>query len=369
MIRSLRNRIDNLQPVFHLSKAYLIPAMVKFPLVISKNGVLNGFVAIFIIGGVLSSISNFLLAKISQKTNIKSYSNISKKLLGNKTNSSIQFISFLFRCVVSCYSVDLNFKFLKSAIMLNLPDFELSMILGTLLLLSTFLFSNPNSFWLGRHRNFFNFILLGSVTSFFLMKNFNININKIDFENKSENPFDSLGLTLLCFSQQLGLVELLSNEKLQGELQLILGGSIASLSYIAIGIAGYISITDPNVNYLSDIDINSIKSISSIILLLSNILNFPVLIGPIKNDIQNLNIIQKESILNILLTTFFVLTSVKFVASTYAIKICVVLSSFIMMIFPSIFYMKIFERNVIQARLLLVVGIFILTIGIKQLIS
>ncbi|ELA41031.1 uncharacterized protein VICG_01913 [Vittaforma corneae ATCC 50505] len=372
-----RNTVSNLNGILQASKIYLITAMVKFPLVISKNGILNGVMSIFLIGGIISSCSNLLLSRISQKTNNTSYMAISENTMGKKTHMYVRTISFLFRCMIVCYSVDLSFRFLSSSSLIS-STMQTSRllplsILGIVLFLSTLILSNPNSYSFGRSRNTINFLVLCVLTYAFSIKNYKSNIQDVRIENHSKKCFDSLGLTCACFAQQLGLVEILSSETFQSKTSIFCSGILASLGYIIVGVSGYIGMPSPDVNWLSNVENSLIRTPSSLILLLSNIFTFPLQLDPIRREIQSTLFVtsskSKDIMTNLLLTLAFILTSIEFVASKYGIICCVILSSFITMIFPSVFYLKTFERNTLQAYGLLAVGILTLFVGLRNLIN
>lgn len=372
-----RNMFLNSASILQASRVYLVTAMAKFPLVISKNGILSGVVAIFLIGGIISSLSNLLLARISQKTGNTSYMTISENTMGKKTHMYVRMISFLFRCMIVCYTIDLSYRFLVSSSLMS-PELQMNdpralSILGAALFLSTVILANPNSYFLGRSRNVVNLLTLGILTYAFSIKSYKANINDIHFENHSEKCFDSLGLTCACFAQQLGLVEILSSESFQSKTSIFCSGILASVCYIAIGVSGYISTPNPDVNWLSNVENDAIRIPSSLALLLSNIAAFPLQMDPIRKEVQNMVFVStsksKDVGTNLLLTLFFMLTSIRFVASKYGVISCVILSSFITMIFPSVFYLKTFERNTLKARCLLAVGILVLGVGLRHLIK
>lgn len=357
--------------ILQLSKIYLGTAMAKFPLVISKNGILTSAVAIILLGGVLSGMSNMILTILSQKTNERSYLAISKKTVGKKIHSYVKLTAFLLRCLGICYSVDLSFRFLQNLIIPFMDHSQILFLLGVCFFCSVALLPESENFALGRSRNFVNFLVLGLLTAIFSLKKFRSTINQICIKNPSKNHFDSLGLTCICFAQQLGVMETFSSVHFQRKARPFYASVLASLFYVSIGISGYISAPKPAVNWLSNIQNWPIRFLSSLILLLSNIASFPIQLKPIRKELEKLFFSgesgPKEFFLNFLLTVLFMLLSLSFVATPYAAVCCVILSSLITMIFPSIFYLKIFKRNKPLSSLVLTTGILVFTIGLRDL--
>ena len=345
-----------------LSKFYFIVAMLKFPVVISRNGILNGIISILFLG-LLSSISNLLIAKILNKSDTKSFLDISKKLLGT-SHDLVVFIVFVFRCISLFYLIDLSHRLLLSFssdfikdFQKILPDFlskytpfltTTPFFLSLLFLFSYILIPNPNLYFTNSFRNTFTLFFLFSLTSIFAYQNFYQNFDQINFFNHSENYFDSLPLTLLCFTQQLGNSSVLS---LTSSFQCIFSGIIHSLAYIFIGITGYLSYTKCDLNWCQSLEIFYFRIFSSLIFLILNILQFSVAFNLIKIDlkkffrIENENNTNKRRVLvsflcSTILIIFLTFFGLKAVASSYLSILCLIFSILVMLVIPSLFYIK-----------------------------
>lgn len=346
----------------NLAKVYFITSIVKFPLVLSKNGLLNGVIAISLIGSVLSGLANILLSRLSKKLNEKTYSSISSTTM-QKSHHAIHLTTLAFRVLIIMYSVDLSLRFLVSAgISQRSEDLQALLLLGILLITSTVLPLKNNILF--NSRNLLNMLVIASVQTVKTTMQ-----PKIDIWNPSKKYFDSLGLTLACFTQQLGIVNSLEID----EKAILCGNALATAFYLAIGIGGYMSTMKPDVNWLLNIENDTARTLSSLFLLITNILTYSLQIQPITEDLQVLCGKTDSKILtivfNIILTVLFVLISAKYVASKFGAISCVLLSSLVMLVFPALFYLRSIDRRSLFALGLLFSGVLLHFVGVKDLIT
>ncbi|KAM0680221.1 hypothetical protein GINT2_001606 [Glugoides intestinalis] len=346
----------------HLAKLYFITSIVKFPLVLSKNGILNGVIAISLIGCFLSGFSNILLSRLAKKTDQRSYISISSITM-QKSHRVVYVTTLAFRILIIMYSVDLSLRFLVSAgISKGSKDLGAALLLGLLLIMSTLLPLKNNILF--NSRNLLNMLVIASVQPLKTTMQ-----PKVEMWNSSKKYFDSLGLTLACFTQQLGIVNSLE----MGEKTILCGNALATAFYLAIGISGYISTVNPDVNWLLNIENDTARTISSHFLLLTNLLTYPLQIEPIREDLQAAFKTPGSKLLtvvfNIIITFLFVLFSSSYVASKFGAISCILLSSLVMLVFPTIFYLRSIDRQSILAFCMLGTGILLHFIGIKDLIT
>lgn len=327
----------------NMAKIYLIVSIVKFPHVISKNGILNGTLAILLVGGICSTIANFLLSKMAFKFNQKSYEGISEHLMSN-LNSKIRLSIFAFRSIVLFYMIDLSNRFLQTSGIEVLMDIKYTpYLLSFLILLTVFLIPNPNALISGLTRNTISFAIMGLVTSAIALANYNSNINKINFSNPSDKAFESFPLTFICFTQQLGTTPLLSTES-NSKTKIISCGLFSSLSYILIGIIGYLGSPKNDLNWFSSLKNQHLKIILSLIFLIFNLLPIPLVFGPVKDELFHFLRVESnsnlESIGTAVLLVLFVFSSLKFVPTKLLGVFCLTFSAIVMIILPSLFYFK-----------------------------
>lgn len=351
-----------------IGRPYFLTAMIKFPRVFSKNGILNSFLCILVVGGICSSFSNLILSKVSTKINQKTYSDISQQVFG-KYHSIILIILFLQKSFGIFYCVDLSYKLLHSIELLKFKvEIEFLIFLFILNLFSALIFNKSEKLNFARSRNILSLIVLLVVTAYGSVLKFSENLPEINFYNKSESFFENFGLLTICFAQQILTTPLVCGEMQNKKTTIILSGFITSFSYIGIGIAGYIYCLEPEINWFINFKNIFLKNLGSIILLLVNLLAFPLLIQSVTED---LNRIMPETIMKnlsffskYLAIIFYSLTSVFFVSTKSLIIYTLIISSTVTMLIPSIIYNKIFSFKKLKWRLIsgfnILVGILLI---------
>ncbi len=422
--------MDKFRNGINLSKFYYIVAMVKFPLVLSKNGIFNGVLSILFVG-LLSTISNILISDLIRKNkqiytretkpdtakatikpdgakiegashldtknqdtvdqinqqicdltkegkfdetsqkirddtshkmgdhtmktdhpSFTTYSDISSELL-TKQHNLVLYSILIFRLISIIYLIDLTFKFLQGIGLIS-NNFLIYFFLSSLFLISSKF--NPNGLVSNLNRNVFTFLLLSIVTAVFAIKNRSKNGNLINFKNTSNLFFDSFPLTFLCFAQQLGNISTLHDT---APLDCIFSGFSFSFAYISIGISGYLSYIQPELNWFKNIEIFEIRLGCSLIFAFLNILQFSVIFN---TTFSNLNSHFTLSSLLVFLINGLALLIIAY-CPVFLSVCCLIFSIFIMSIYPSLFYLK-FKNNSKLKRLLaygnLAVGIFLI---------
>lgn len=359
-----------------LSRPYFLTAMVKFPKVFSKNGVINTILSIFVVGGLCSTLSNLTIAKVSEKTNQKSYSGISQCLFG-KSHSLVMIVLYIQKSIGIFYLVDLSFKLLHSISFLNISnDLEFLGFLVILNSLSFIIFNKPENLNFARARNILTLITLLILTSYYAISKYELNIGKIHFTNPSESFFDSFGLLSICFAQQISTTPLVSDYAEKSKLPIFLAGLISSSAYISIGVAGYIFCQEPEINWIMNLENKYIKSIVSLILLGVNTLAFPLLINSVVDDINRVvpeAILKNISVLpKILAAIFYSTASIYFVSTKSLIMITLLSSSIVSMILPSIFYNQVFAYKPLRWKLIttfnILIGLILIFKAVKDIV-
>lgn len=328
----------------NLAKIYYIVAIVKFPLVISKNGILNGALSIFLIGGICSTISNLLLAKVTRQHNEKTYLGVSKTFMG-RFHALVKLVTFIFRCIVAFYMLDLSHKLFRSlGIELLISPESVVFALAFILTIDTFLLPDPNVLISGASRNTVTIVILGITTSILALLKYESNIEKIQIFNSSDKFFDSFPLTFICFAQQIGTTSILKSDNGLYTPQILLGGALSALGYILVGITGYLSYPNPELNWCFNIEDTNLRAFNSLILLSMNILQYPVIFNPIRDDVQHFMNLDRsptaKSICNMTITFFLTFYSLKAVATKVLPLACLIFSAIIMIIFPSLFFLR-----------------------------
>lgn len=323
-----------------LGKIYFIVSMVKFPIVISRNGILNGILAIFLVGGICSAIANYLLSKIKVEEN--SFAGISKQLMG-RFHTNVRIVMFLFRCIALFYMVEVSKLLLTSmglGFFINLK--HSSVVLIAILLIVTFLIPDPDVFISNLSRNTITFIILAISTSVMALSNYTSNIKNINFYNPVENSFDSFALTFICFAQQIGTAPLLLADTGNSKaFQVILGSLISSIAYILIGITGYLSCPKPNLIWCSSVENNEIRIFASIVLFTMNVLQFPVVFNPIRDDLKTFfKMNGNTNLLTAILTIILTWIGLEVAPTKGLALMCLIVSSMILNVFPSIFHLR-----------------------------
>lgn len=62
------NNWDTLKDTIQISRPYFLTAMIKIPSVFAKNGINRSIMVILVLGGLCSTLSNMIVAKLCQKT-------------------------------------------------------------------------------------------------------------------------------------------------------------------------------------------------------------------------------------------------------------------------------------------------------------
>lgn len=317
--------------------------MIKFPNVISKNGILNGTLAILLVGGLCSSIGNFLISRLAIKHNEKSYAGLSRQLMG-RTDRVCRIIIFIFRSIVLFYMIELSNKFLKtSELTAFISPSQTPFVLCLILFLVVFLLPDPNTLVSGVKRNAFSFILMGLVTSTMALFKYRDNLDDIKFFNESEKTFESFPLLFICFAQQLGTTPILSSQN-TSKTQIATCGILSALSYILIGVTGYISSPVNDLNWFSSIYILQLRVILSIGFLILNVIPIPLIFLPIRDEIPILSNVESTSTLRNcgtgILIAIYTFLSIVSVPTKFLGLLCLSFSAIIMTILPSLFYLR-----------------------------
>lgn len=332
-----------------LAKIYYIVSILKFPLVMSKNGIINGTLAILFIGGICSTIGNYMVDAVLRRTGEKTYIGASEKSMG-KMHALTQVCMFIFRCIALFYMIDLSHRLMRSMGTETFVDPRyVSVLLWVLLMLVTYLLPDPNLLISGLTRNTVTIALSLLLTVIFSISNASSNIKEINFTNPAESFFSSYALTFICFAQQIATAPILMLEHDTNHIQIILSGILSSLGYIAVGALGYLSCQNPNLNWCFNIDNTVLRIISSFVFLTMNILQYPVVFNPVCDDALSICRLQKNSkgkaILSFILTVLFMPASLLAVSSKHLQFPCLIFSALIMIILPCLFYIKAKEKS------------------------
>lgn len=404
--RKNQNLVKLFQKPLELSKIYFIPSMVKFPLIISKNGILNGIIGILIFGGIFTTISNLILKEIildynscnsnnSNSSNINinnsnsnsnsnsidnindntsinrnnntntiningniGYEDISKNLM-KKYHKFVKFSIFIFRSLLLFYCIDLIDRFLRG---IHISHF---LSLPFLLITSILLTASKTISSIGSWRNTINFIILSLTTSSLCLYE-KFDLDKIHISN---GYFDSIGVTMLCFSQQTVTTNILGNID---NIQIILSGVITVISYIIIGICGFIYEREPDANWMKDTP-KEVRIVSTVILLTTSLMAYPIILRSLMGE-------KKRTTIDIILSLVLVPLTRLFIKSEIGSSLAMIFSSLIMIVFPVEFYLRRFLhiRGFLYIRrfgrkspfiLLQILGIMIIFKGVFEILN
>lgn len=368
-------RISTLRSAIEISKPYFLTAMIKFPSVFNKNAILNSIIGILLLGGICSTFSNLILAKLSDKTSNQTFEEISKKCSGSMYKS-VLFLTYLHRSLGILYLIDLSFKLVLSNSAFNFKNnlqilcflFSIHAILLFLLTLDKLQFAKSRNIWTLVVLSFFTTLISGI--------NYQKSSLKLNFFRNTNGYFESYGLVSICFSQQLATTPIIFSVPRQNKIEAIwLSGLLASLAYIGIGLGGYIAYPSSEVNWSASITNSLIRSILSTIILMINLMSLPFSIEPIKNGIDQIISIEglnKKSVFSkLLLAFFYTFASIYFVKSPYGVIFLMISSSIITMILPCLYFSINFKSNV-KYRLMLafnfIVGTFLIIKSVKDIL-
>lgn len=280
---------------------------------------------------------------------MKTYDEIFKKNSG-KMYKVILFLIFIQRSLGILYVIDLSFKLIKTIHLFSFgSDFQIILFLFFLHTFCTFVYPSPESLNFARSRNIITLLAIFLVTASAAFINFGKNQDLINFDSSADQFFDSWGLIAICFSQQILTTPILSTRMANKTASTIISGIISSFSYISIGLLGYIAYASPEINWCTNISDPIVKSLLSSVLLVINLLTYPIITEPIKqifdHSIPQRGLNKNSGISKLLVAIIYTFMSIHFVKSSYGPISLMFFSSFIMMIVPCLFFSKIFKNE------------------------
>lgn len=358
MINLRRLREDVLKGL-KLSNFFLIPPIIKFPRVLSKNGLVNSFLSILFVSTICSAISNILIHKIVLFTRLQSYSAFASHLL-RSSKTYINLFLLLFHLTVTAFSADLCIKLLLSLnkdgsiSLLKLKSMLCFFVLFILLLDFDF-----NQFLSQDKLNLitYNIVLLLLIVLVATHPN-KLSISQ-KLNNKSSQFFGSFPLTFLCFAQQINISPILIDQSFTS---ILLGALFSCLCYTILGFLGYLLISSPEINFYQSIEFGTIRVIGSAFLMYSTL---AILKDQIKNVISDvckfippLRTRNIRLLLYLAITVFFTYLADMLIRKKLALIAALVESCILMNILPTVAYFKIGSTRLFL-RILAVINLLI----------
>lgn len=359
-----------------ISRTYLLTTMVKYPSLFATNGIVYGILSILVIGGICSTLSNLILLEVTANRSVNTYSALVKSTMGRLRPLGFLLI-FIQRSLFILYATDLNFKLLQSIEFVKFSsENQRLLFLLVLNLLFIFIFYKPEYLNFASSRNLLTWMVLSAATVILAFQKLTSSSPIVHVELHAKGAFKGFGLICICFAQQITTTPICAVNFPRKKTSICVSGMISVFAYMSIGICGYLYKDNPDTNWLLHIKNKVVKGICSSLLVLVNLLSFPLAMEPIK---QNLSAIKSHFpfntfiiFSNIFLTIIYTYCSVYLIKTKHMIYFTQVISTLIMIVLPSFFYFRQGKKETVwkvACGLNLLVGSFLIYNGVYSILK